>query len=60
MFFKCKVFEESFKWIYVGDKRELPNSIVEGFNSLNRKGILFSRKIKETTPNKLYGNQGSL
>ena len=36
-FFKCKVFEESFKWIYVGDKRELSNSSVEGFNSENRK-----------------------
>ena len=35
-FFKCKVLEESFKWIYVGDKRELSNSIVEGFNSENR------------------------
>ena len=36
-FFKCKVFEESFKRIFVGDKRELSNSIVEVFNSENRK-----------------------
>lgn len=34
-FFKCKVFEESFKWLCKTEK--LSNSSVEGFNSENRK-----------------------